>query len=77
MGKHVTKGFQDHRPMKEQRESLPVFRLRDQLISAVSDNQVLVVIGETGKMSPCHNPSLIEQLNLPCVLSSLQLVLIH
>jgi ATP-dependent RNA helicase DHX8/PRP22 len=31
-----------------QRESLPIFKLRDELIQAVNDNQVLVVIGETG-----------------------------
>lgn len=49
-GKAATKGFNDHRSMKDQRESLPVFRLRDQLISAVSENQVLVVIGETGML---------------------------
>ncbi|XP_015282083.1 PREDICTED: ATP-dependent RNA helicase DHX8-like, partial [Gekko japonicus] len=32
----------------EQRESLPIFRLKDQLIQAVHDNQILIVIGETG-----------------------------
>jgi ATP-dependent RNA helicase DHX8/PRP22 len=34
--------------MKEQRESLPVFAFRSQLIKAVHENQVLVVVGETG-----------------------------
>ena len=34
--------------MKEQREGLPVFKLRDQMIQAVQDNQILIVIGETG-----------------------------
>ena len=32
----------------EQREGLPIFRLKDELIKAVHDNQILVVIGETG-----------------------------
>lgn len=32
----------------EQRASLPIAKLKDQLLSAVDDNQVLVVIGETG-----------------------------
>jgi len=57
MGKAPTLGRKDVRPIKEQRESLPIYRLRDQLIQAVHDNQVLVVIGETGG-SPhlcCHN----------------------
>ncbi|CAK7237590.1 DEAH-box ATP-dependent RNA helicase prp22 [Sporothrix eucalyptigena] len=34
--------------MKEQRESLPIFTFREQLIKAVQDNQILIVIGETG-----------------------------
>ena len=34
--------------MKEQRESLPISKFRDQIIQAISDNQMLVVIGETG-----------------------------
>ncbi|CAG9462550.1 unnamed protein product [Pedinophyceae sp. YPF-701] len=46
--KVVTYGRQDTRSIKEQRESLPIFKLKQQLIQAVNDNQVLVVIGETG-----------------------------
>ncbi|KAG6006701.1 hypothetical protein E4U21_006776 [Claviceps maximensis] len=50
----VTKGR--HQPlvkrtnlsMKEQRESLPMFAFRDQLIKAVQENQILIVVGETG-----------------------------
>lgn len=34
--------------IKQQRESLPVFEFRKQLIQAVEDNQTLVVVGETG-----------------------------
>ncbi|KAI6779006.1 Pre-mRNA-splicing factor ATP-dependent RNA helicase-like protein [Emericellopsis cladophorae] len=34
--------------MKEQRESLPVFAFRNQLIKAVEENQIMVVVGETG-----------------------------
>jgi ATP-dependent RNA helicase DHX8/PRP22 len=48
LGKAPTFGIQDTRSIKEQRESLPIFTLRDALLSAVHDNQVLVVIGETG-----------------------------
>eukprot|EP01059_Diplonema_ambulator_P021087 TRINITY_DN3509_c1_g1_i1.p1 TRINITY_DN3509_c1_g1~~TRINITY_DN3509_c1_g1_i1.p1 ORF type:complete len:1010 (+),score=356.42 TRINITY_DN3509_c1_g1_i1:81-3110(+) len=32
----------------EQRKSLPIYDLKDQLVNAVRDNQCLVVIGETG-----------------------------
>ncbi len=41
-GKKTTKS------MVEQREGLPIFKLREDLIKAVNDNQILVVIGETG-----------------------------
>jgi ATP-dependent RNA helicase DHX8/PRP22 len=32
----------------DQRKSLPIYALKDQLIKAVMDNQILIVIGETG-----------------------------
>lgn len=32
----------------EQRKSLPIFRLRHELLKAVRENQILIVIGETG-----------------------------
>jgi ATP-dependent RNA helicase DHX8/PRP22 len=44
MGKPIT-GPQS---IKAQRESLPIFKLKDDLVKAVQDNQILVVIGETG-----------------------------
>ncbi|KAI1749926.1 P-loop containing nucleoside triphosphate hydrolase protein [Xylaria castorea] len=34
--------------MKEQKESLPVYAFRDQLIKAIKENQILIVVGETG-----------------------------
>src|SRR5690606_4545140 len=34
--------------IRQQRETLPIFELRDDLIAAVKQNQILVVIGETG-----------------------------
>jgi len=49
MGKGVAFGFPSkHRSIAEQRESLPIFALKNELINAVTENQVLVVIGETG-----------------------------
>ncbi|KAF2973401.1 hypothetical protein GQX73_g141 [Xylaria multiplex] len=41
-------GKRTNMSMKEQRESLPVFAFRDQLIKAVHENQILIVVGETG-----------------------------
>lgn len=40
MGKAVTYGIKDARSIKEQRESLPIFKLKEQLVNAVNDNQV-------------------------------------
>lgn len=34
--------------IKEQRESLPVFKLRRQLLDAVRENQLLIAVGDTG-----------------------------
>ena len=35
-------------PIKDQRESLPIYKLKNELVDAVTQNQVMVVIGETG-----------------------------
>lgn len=34
--------------IKEQRQSLPVYQMRDQLIQTIRDNQFTVIVGETG-----------------------------
>lgn len=34
--------------IKQQRESLPVFKFREQLLKAVSENQLMIVVGDTG-----------------------------
>ncbi|KAI9705558.1 MAG: DEAH-box ATP-dependent RNA helicase prp22 [Candelina mexicana] len=34
--------------IKQQRESLPVYKFRKQLLEAVNDNQLLIVVGDTG-----------------------------
>ncbi|WFD38003.1 RNA helicase [Malassezia japonica] len=46
--KATTFGKRTNLSMQEQRESLPIFKLREQLVQAVRDNQVLVVVGDTG-----------------------------
>ena len=47
-GKAPTYGQRSKLSMQEQRQSLPVFKLKRELVKAISENQVLVVIGETG-----------------------------
>ena len=40
MGKAVTYGIKDARSIKDQRENLPIFKLKQQLIAAGHDNPV-------------------------------------
>ncbi|GMH39385.1 hypothetical protein BSKO_07283 [Bryopsis sp. KO-2023] len=47
-GKAPLFGIQDARSIKDQRESLPIFKLKEQLVKALIENDTLVVIGETG-----------------------------
>ncbi|CRL07030.1 CLUMA_CG020002, isoform A [Clunio marinus] len=47
-GKKTSYGKKTDMTIVEQRQSLPIYKLRDDLIKAVSDNQILIVIGETG-----------------------------
>jgi len=46
-GKEAT-GKRTNLSIKEQRESLPVYRFKKQLIEAVRENQLLIVVGDTG-----------------------------
>ncbi|XP_071709853.1 probable pre-mRNA-splicing factor ATP-dependent RNA helicase DEAH5 [Rutidosis leptorrhynchoides] len=47
-GKTVSFGQRSKLSLQEQRQSLPIYKLKKELVQAVNDNQVLVVIGETG-----------------------------
>jgi len=47
-GKGGSYGKKTSLSILEQRESLPIYKLRNELVKAVQDNQVLIVIGETG-----------------------------
>ncbi|XP_014521701.1 probable pre-mRNA-splicing factor ATP-dependent RNA helicase DEAH5 isoform X2 [Vigna radiata var. radiata] len=47
-GKSISFGPKSKLSIPEQRQSLPIYRLKNELVQAVHDNQVLVVIGETG-----------------------------
>ncbi|KAF3931597.1 hypothetical protein ABW19_dt0210007 [Dactylella cylindrospora] len=48
MSKNESYGKRTSLSIKEQRESLPVFKFRDQITKAVHDNQILIVVGDTG-----------------------------
>ncbi|CAJ1850627.1 unnamed protein product [Sphenostylis stenocarpa] len=47
-GKTISFGPKSKLSILEQRQSLPIYKLKNELIQAVHDNQVLVVVGETG-----------------------------
>lgn len=44
----ATSAFAKSRTIKEQREFLPAFAVREELMRVIRDNQVIVVVGETG-----------------------------
>ncbi|KAK7748662.1 DEAH-box ATP-dependent RNA helicase prp22 [Cytospora paraplurivora] len=46
--KDVSMGKRTNMSIKQQRETLPVYHFRSQLIQAIKDNQILIVVGETG-----------------------------
>ncbi|KAI9837179.1 MAG: DEAH-box ATP-dependent RNA helicase prp22 [Sclerophora amabilis] len=46
--KDVSYGKRTSMTIKQQRESLPVYKFRSQLIDAVKSNQLLIVVGDTG-----------------------------
>jgi ATP-dependent RNA helicase DHX8/PRP22 len=46
--KDVSYGRRTNLTIKQQRESLPVYKFRKQLLDAVRDNQLLIVVGDTG-----------------------------
>lgn len=47
-GSKASFGKKEKKSIIEQRQSLPIYKLKDVLIMAVNDNQTLIVIGETG-----------------------------
>eukprot|EP01126_Amoeba_proteus_P002125 TRINITY_DN10666_c0_g1_i1.p1 TRINITY_DN10666_c0_g1~~TRINITY_DN10666_c0_g1_i1.p1 ORF type:complete len:726 (+),score=190.78 TRINITY_DN10666_c0_g1_i1:1-2178(+) len=47
-GKDIKYGKQTNLSIKEQRESLPIFKYREKLLKAIKENQILIVVGETG-----------------------------
>ncbi|CAN6682276.1 unnamed protein product [Malus baccata var. baccata] len=47
-GKTISFGQRSNLSIQEQRQSLPIYKLKEKLIQAVIENQVLIVIGETG-----------------------------
>ena len=47
-GQNVSLGRRTDMTIKQQRESLPVYKFRKQILDAVAANQLLIVVGDTG-----------------------------
>ncbi|GIX64202.1 pre-mRNA-splicing factor ATP-dependent RNA helicase, putative [Babesia caballi] len=47
--------------IQEQRESLPIFSLRDDLLQAVKENDILIVVGETGSGKSTQIPQYLAE----------------
>jgi len=47
--------------VRECRESLPVYPLREELLKAVRDNQVLIIVGETGSGKTTQIPQFLHE----------------
>jgi pre-mRNA-splicing factor ATP-dependent RNA helicase DHX38/PRP16 len=40
--------FSKSKSIKEQREYLPIFTVRDELVTVIRENQIVIIVGETG-----------------------------
>jgi ATP-dependent RNA helicase DHX8/PRP22 len=52
--KTLSYGIISNKSIHEQRQSLPIYRLKKELMQAIASNQLLVVIGETGSGKVCE-----------------------
>ncbi len=62
--KTLSYGIISNKSIKDQRESLPIYRLKKELMSAISTNQILVVIGETGSGKTTQMTQYLDELGL-------------
>jgi ATP-dependent RNA helicase DHX8/PRP22 len=61
LGKSARFGKQTTQSISEEREGLPIFKLRTELLNAVHDNQMLVVVGETGSGKTTQMPQYLAE----------------
>lgn len=40
--------FAKSKSLKQQREYLPVYSVRDELLTVIRDNKIVIIVGETG-----------------------------
>ena len=61
LGKDQPLGRRTNLTMKQQRESLPIFKFRKQLLEAVAANNILVVVGDTGSGKSTQLPQFLAE----------------
>jgi len=61
LGKGTRFGKQTTQSITEEREGLPIFKLRNELLNAIHDNQMLVVVGETGSGKTTQMPQYLAE----------------
>eukprot|EP00594_Rhizosolenia_setigera_P019216 CAMPEP_0178978510 /NCGR_PEP_ID=MMETSP0789-20121207/25218_1 /TAXON_ID=3005 /ORGANISM="Rhizosolenia setigera, Strain CCMP 1694" /LENGTH=840 /DNA_ID=CAMNT_0020668295 /DNA_START=1 /DNA_END=2522 /DNA_ORIENTATION=+ len=62
--KTLSYGIISNKSIKDQREDLPIYRLKTELKRAIHENQVLVVIGETGSGKTTQMTQYLSELGL-------------
>jgi len=60
-GKEMSVFEREREKVRECRESLPVYPLREELLKAVRDNQVLIIVGETGSGKTTQIPQFLHE----------------
>ena len=63
-GKQPTQTSRVQMSIQDQKESLPIYKLRSELINAIWDNRILVVIGETGSGKTTQMPQYLNEMGL-------------
>ena len=63
-GAGISLGIISNKSLRDQRESLPIFRFKEELCRAFHENQVLVVIGETGSGKTTQMTQYMHELGL-------------
>lgn len=61
MMQQLTAAEQKARSIEETRKSLPVYGFRDQILSAVAEHQILIIVGETGSGKTTQLPQYLHE----------------